>query len=66
MGDSGMDTIFPETLWAAVCRRGGGEGTRNRVVGQRLQGHKDTLSGHGPGEDPQKPLAGKACISLAG
>lgn len=61
-----MDTTLLETLWAVVCRWGGGEETRNQVVEQRLQGHKDTLSGHAPGEDPQKPLAGKACISLAG
>ena len=47
-------------------QRGGGEGTRNTEVGQRLRGQKDMLRGHGPGEAPEKPLVGGTRISIAG
>lgn len=64
--DSGPSTVLLETSWAVVCRRGGGEGTRNWEVGQRFQGQEDTLRGHSPGEAPEKPLVGRRRSPLAG
>lgn len=64
--ESGPSTVLLETSWAVVCRRGRGEGTRNRKVGQRLQGQEDTLRGHSPGEAPEKPLVGPRRSPLAG